>query len=61
MEKSYENITVKEATRMLFFQNDAKMKEYSVKVNSITIILCGESQLYKRINLEVQSVFLKCI
>eukprot|EP00795_Rhopilema_esculentum_P003477 gene3477-1859_t len=31
MEKSYENITVKEATRMLFFQNDAKMKEYSIK------------------------------
>eukprot|EP00112_Aurelia_sp_Birch-Aquarium-sp1_P001694 Seg1183.10 transcript_id=Seg1183.10/GoldUCD/mRNA.D3Y31 product="26S proteasome non-ATPase regulatory subunit 8" protein_id=Seg1183.10/GoldUCD/D3Y31 len=31
MEKSYQQISFKEATRMLFFQNDANMTEYSVK------------------------------
>ena len=32
IEKSYDNITFKEATRMLFFQNDMNMKEFSAKV-----------------------------
>ena len=33
MEKSYDKITLKEATRMLFFQNDTHMKEFSKKVS----------------------------
>ena len=32
IEKSYNNITFKEATRMLFFQEDASMTEFSAKV-----------------------------